>query len=150
MERFGCGNSRIMRVELGAASAAASGTGGNESGFGAFGNEPSLEVSQCREDVKDEFAAGGRGVDGPVTNRPKADAATLQLINQGNQMPNRSPKSIETPHQQRVAFAKLSQAGFQPPSILLRPRCLVGEDQVFRNSMFFQSVKLEPQVLLGS
>ncbi len=65
-------------------------------------------------------------------------------------MADGSPESVESPDQQYVALAKFGKARFQSLAILLRPRSLVGEDQVLRNATFLEGVKLELQVLLRS
>lgn len=139
-----------MRIESRPTAGTASGTGGDKSGLGTFSNEPTLEVGQRREDVKDEFAAGGRGVDGTVTDGAEADAALFQFVDQGYQMPDRAAEAVESPDQQHVTLAKLGETRFQSPAIFLRPRCLVGENHVPRHAMLSQGVKLEPQILLGS
>jgi hypothetical protein len=42
---------------------AAPGPSGSQSGSGAFADEVAFELGQGREDVEDELAAGGGGVD---------------------------------------------------------------------------------------
>ncbi len=150
MERPGRRDSRVAGIEFRPPSRATSGTRSDKSGLGAFGDQSPLEVGQGGEDVEDEFAAGRRGVDGSVTNGAEADAPSLQVVNERHKMADGSPESVEPPDQQDVALAKFGKACFQSLAILLRPGCLVGEDQVLRHAMFFEGVKLELQVLLRS
>ena len=150
MKRSGRGDARIVCVEPWTSTVTASGTSCDKPSFGSFGDQSPLEVGQRGEDVEDEFAAGRRGVNGSVTNGAEADAASLQVVNERYEMANGSPESVEPPDQQYVSLAKFGKARFQSLAILLRPGCLVGEDQVLRNAMFFEGVKLEVQVLLRS
>lgn len=133
----------IVSVETWTATMTASGTSSDKPGLGAFGDQPPLEVGQGGEDVEDEFAAGRRGVDGSVANGAEADAPSLQVVNQRHEMADGAPESVEPPDQKYVALAKSGKTCFKSLAIFLRPGCLVGEDQVLRNAMLFEGVKLE-------
>ncbi len=95
------------------------GTRGSQSGVGSFLNQSPLELSKCREDVKDEFSGGSRRVDGSIADLTNADVPLSELIDEGDQMPNRSSQTIEPPSEQDIAIAKLLEAGVESWSLML-------------------------------
>jgi hypothetical protein len=60
---------------------------------------------------------------------------------------DRSSQSVESPHQQDVAGAKLAEARIEPWSVTLCARRLVGENQLVRDSVISQGIELESQLL---
>jgi len=60
---------------------------------------------------------------------------------------DRSSQSVESPDQQDVARAKLSEAGIEAWTVTLCARCLVGKDQLVRDSVISQGIELESQLL---
>jgi hypothetical protein len=69
------------------------------------------------------------------------------LIDQRDQVADRSSESVETPDQQDIAGAKLTKAGIEAWSITLCARCLVGENQLVGDSVISQGIELESQLL---
>ena len=59
------------------AAVAAAGPGGGQPGAGAFADQVAVELGQGGEDVEDELAAGGGGID-RFLQAPEADAAVGQ------------------------------------------------------------------------
>jgi hypothetical protein len=63
-----------------------------------------LELGQGGEQIHLR-APRRRGRVDPLVKCTKAHAAGAQLFNDGHQVPERAPEAIETPDDQRVAFA---------------------------------------------
>ena len=65
---------------------AAAGPSGGQPGAGPFPDEVAFEVGQGGEDVEDEFAAGGGGVDG-LLEAAEPDATLSKLGDGVDQVP---------------------------------------------------------------
>jgi hypothetical protein len=60
--------------------------GSLESGIRALLNQPPLELRQRTEDVEDEFPAGGRRINGTITERLELHPALVEVFNEVNQV----------------------------------------------------------------
>jgi hypothetical protein len=87
---------------------AAPGPGSGQAGGGAFADEVALELGQGGEDVEDELAAGGGGVD-RLLQAAEPDATLSQVGDGVDQVPERSAEAVELPDDQGVAGAQLVQ-----------------------------------------
>jgi hypothetical protein len=96
--------------------------------------------------VEDELTRGRRRIDRAVAHRTKSDIAISKFVDQRDQVPNRSSQSVESPDEQDVARTQLLEAGVEPRSITFRAGCLVGEDQLVRDSVISQCIELESQL----
>ena len=90
------------------ATVAAAGPGGGQPGAGAFADEVTFELGQGREDVEDELAAGGGGVD-RLLEAAEPDAAVGQAGDGVDQVAQRPAEPVEFPDDQGVAGAQLVQ-----------------------------------------
>ena len=75
------------------------GPGRGQPGSGAFADEVAFEFGQGREDVEDELAAGGGGVD-RLLQAPEPDAAVGEAGDGVDQVPQRSAEPIHFPYDQ--------------------------------------------------
>ena len=80
---------------------------------GSLLNQTALELSKCREDVKDQLARRARRIDEAVADRPKADTAITQILNELDQVVHRATESIQPPDHKRVALLQLGKASIQ-------------------------------------
>ena len=69
----------------------------------AFADEVTLELSQRAEDVEDELAAGGGGVD-LLGEALKADPALRQGGDDLDQVLERAAEAVEAPDNQGIPF----------------------------------------------
>lgn len=65
-------------------------------------NQPTLKLSEGREDVKYQLARWAGCVDEPIADGSKADATIAQLLDQLDQVMHRSAESVESPDDKRV------------------------------------------------
>jgi len=86
----------------------AAGSGCLESGVGAFSDEVPFEFSEGREDVEDEPAAGGAGVD-VLLEEFEFDASLLQCVHVVDQMAYGSAEAVEAPNHEGVSGSELVQ-----------------------------------------
>jgi hypothetical protein len=70
----------------------------------AFADEITFELSQGREHMEDEFAAGGGGVD-RLLQTAEPDAALAQPGDRVDQMREGAAEAVELPHDEGVAGA---------------------------------------------
>jgi hypothetical protein len=84
------------------------GPGGGQPRGGAFANEVAFELRQGREDVEDELAAGGGGVD-CLLQAPESDPALSQSSDGVDQVAERPAEAVELPHNQGVTRPQLVQ-----------------------------------------
>ena len=82
--------------------------GGGQPSRRPFADEVAFELGQGREDVEDELAAGGGGVDG-LLEAAEPDAAVGQAGDGVDQMPQGPAEPVEFPDDQGVAGAQLIQ-----------------------------------------
>jgi hypothetical protein len=61
-------------------------TGSLESGVRALLNQPPLKLGQRTEDVKDEFPAGGRRINGTIAEGLELHAALVEVCYEVNQV----------------------------------------------------------------
>jgi hypothetical protein len=78
------------------AAVAAAGPGGGQPGAGAFADQVAFELGQGREDMKDELAGGGGGVD-RLLEAAEPDPALSQPRDGVDQMPQGAAEPIEPP-----------------------------------------------------
>ena len=79
--------------------------GGREAGAGALPDDRALQLGERRGDMEDERAHGCRRVD-RLGERDEFDAAFAKLVDEGYQVFDGSAEAIETPDDERVAFAQ--------------------------------------------
>jgi hypothetical protein len=82
--------------------------GGDQPGAGAFADQVAFELSQGREDVKDELAARRGGVD-RLLQTAEPDLALGQAGDGVDQVPQGAAEAVEFPNDQGVAGAQLVQ-----------------------------------------
>src|SRR3954470_5814421 len=99
----------LRRQHLGSAEQPAPGTRRLQTSMGSLPYEVPLELSQRPEDVKDELAATGRGVD-VLLKGAKAHTPLLQLPDGLDEMRQGAAEPVESPHHERVARAKVGRA----------------------------------------
>jgi hypothetical protein len=78
---------------------AAPGPGRGQPSGGAFADEVAFELGQGREDVEDELAARGGGVD-RLLEAPEPDPLLGQAGDGVDQMPQRAAEAVEFPDDQ--------------------------------------------------
>jgi hypothetical protein len=81
---------------------------GGQPGGGAFADEVAFELGQGGEDVEDELAAGGGGVD-RFLEAAEPDAAVGQAGDGVDQVPQRAAEAVQFPDHEGVAGAQLVQ-----------------------------------------
>ena len=90
------------------AAVAAPGPGGGQPGAGAFADEVAFELGQGGEDVEDELAAGGGGVD-RLLEATEPDPAVGEAGDGVDQVAQRPAQPVQLPDDQGVAGAQLVQ-----------------------------------------
>jgi hypothetical protein len=85
---------------------AAAGPGRGQPGGRAFPGEVAFELGQGREDVEDELAAGGGGVD-RLLEAAEPDPAVGQAADGVDQVPQRAAEAVQLPDDQGVAGSQL-------------------------------------------
>jgi hypothetical protein len=88
------------------AAVAAAGSGGGQPGVGPFADEVAFELGQGGEDMEDELAAGGGGVD-RLLEAAEPDPAVGQAGDGVDQMAQRPAQAVELPDDQGIAGAQL-------------------------------------------
>jgi hypothetical protein len=94
--------------DRGSAALAAAGPGGGQPGAGAFADEVAFELGQGGEDVEDELAAGGGGVD-RLLETAESDPTLGEAGDGVDQLPQGAAEAVEFPDDQGVAGAELVQ-----------------------------------------
>ena len=84
------------------------GPGGGQPGGRAFADEVAFELGQGREDMEDELAAGGGGVD-RLLEAAEPDPAVGEAGDGVDQVPEGAAEAVEFPDDQGVAGAELVQ-----------------------------------------
>ena len=82
--------------------------GRGQPGAGAFADQVAFELGQGGEDVEDELAARGGGVD-RLLEAAEPDAAVGQAGDGVDQVPQGAAEAVEFPDDQGVARAELVQ-----------------------------------------
>ncbi len=85
---------------------AASGSGGVESGSGAFADQFSFHLGEAGEDVEHEPAAGGGGVD-VLGQAAEADLAGVEVGDEVDEVAYGAAEAVEAPHHEGVTGAEL-------------------------------------------
>src|ERR687886_2456521 len=91
---------------LGRPPRAAAGSCCSKPGQRALTDQIALELGEGAEDVEDELAAKGGGVDA-LLEAAEADISLLELGDGVNQVPQRTSQAIKFPNHQRVARPQL-------------------------------------------
>ncbi|KWX05457.1 hypothetical protein TH66_01775 [Carbonactinospora thermoautotrophica] len=130
----------------GPAEALAAGAGGDQAFVGGLDDEFADELGQGGEDVEDQPAAGGGGVQGLV-QALEADAAAEQVRDQGDQVGQGAGEPVPAGDDEGVAGAQVVQAGRQFGPVGAFARELVGEHP--DASGLGEGVDLAVQVLAG-
>ena len=92
----------------GSPAAAAAGPGGGQAGAGAVTDEVTLELGQRGEDVEDQLAAGGGGVD-LLLQAAEPDPVVGQAGDGVDQVAQGAAEPVQLPDDQGVAGAELVQ-----------------------------------------
>jgi hypothetical protein len=95
--------------------------------------------------LKDEFSPARRGVE-RLRKASKSNAAVIEIVDYLEKVLERSPKSIEPPHNKYVALADLADGALEALAIGERPACDIGED--FSAAGERECVPLKIQVLI--
>ena len=93
--------------------------------------------------MKDQFTRWARRVDEAVADRPKADTAITQFLNELDQVVHRATESIEPPDHKRVALLQLGKASIQLRAIRFCSRDLLGEDVFLIDAKAGQRIDLK-------
>jgi hypothetical protein len=91
-----------------AAAVAAAGPSGGQPGGGAFADQVAFELGQGREQMEDELAARGGGID-RFLETPETDAAVAEAGDGIDQVAQGATQPIKPPHHKGVARTKLVQ-----------------------------------------
>jgi hypothetical protein len=67
--------------------------------------QATLELGQAGEDVQNEFAVGGSGIESAVVQGFKANAATMKLVHQIDLVPQRASRPVERPDDEGIEVA---------------------------------------------
>lgn len=118
----------LERVEGGrSATGPASASGGFHAGAGALADEVGLEFGDGSEDVEDEFAAGGGGVDG-FGEGPELDAGVSEFCHGPDEVGEGAAEPVEAPDHDDVAGAGEAAEGFELGAVIESAGGAVGED----------------------
>lgn len=77
-----------------------------QASHGALADQLPLEFSQRPENTEHELAPGGRRVDA-LGERPEPDLLRLEIIDQGEEVLERPPEPVQTPHNDHIAGTEL-------------------------------------------
>ena len=99
-------------ISLRPAALTAASSGGLAARPGALADQLAFELRQRREQVQLQAPGRRAGVD-RFGQRPERDLSLLQLADQLDEMPQASAEAIEPPHHERVAGAKVVDAGVE-------------------------------------
>jgi hypothetical protein len=130
----------------GSATGAAAGPSRGQPGAGAFADEVAFELGQGGEDMEDELAAGGGGVDG-LLEAAQSDAAVGQAGDGVDQVAEGAAEAVEFPDDQGVAGAQLVQELLEDRAVGAGAAGGLGEHPIATGRG--QSVDLEVGLLVG-
>ena len=102
------GGFELVAVEAGASGFAAFGACGPDAVLGPLCDQAALELGDGAEDVEHELAGGGRGVD-LLLEGDEGDLALLQLLDDLEQLAQRSAEAIEAHDHDGIALAGIVQ-----------------------------------------
>ena len=112
----------------------------------AFADEVAFELGQGGEDVEDQLAAGGGGVD-CLLEAPEPDAALSQFGDGVDEMPEGPPEAVEFPDDQGIAGAQLVQDLLEHEAVGAGAAGRLGEHPIAASTL--QRVDLELGMLVG-
>jgi hypothetical protein len=124
----------------GSAAAAAAGPGRGQTSGRALADEVAFELGQGGEDVEDELAPGGGGVDG-LLQAAEPDAAVGEAGDGVDQVPQGAAEAVQFPDNQGVARAQLVQDLFEDWAVGAGAAGGLGEHPVAAGA--FQGVDLK-------
>ena len=125
--------------------ASASGSSCDEPSLGPLADHVALELGQGAEDVEDQLAAAGGGVD-LLGQALEADPPLLQPSDRLDQVWERSPETIELPDDEGVPRADVAERLLETWPIGLGAAGGVGEDPLAAG--LFQRILLEREGLI--
>lgn len=104
--------------------------GGEHTGPRPLADQRALKLCKCGHDVKEQRAAGRRGIDA-LSKRGELNAAHAEVVDELNKFRERAPQTVKTPYNQRIAFRQSSHRLFQTrPREACARHTLIGEDVV--------------------
>ena len=135
-----------MGIErLGSPTHAAASSGGGEACQGAFADQIAFKLRQGTEDVEDELAAGGGGVD-LLGEGAKPDATLLEGADGFDQVGEGASQPIQAPHDEHVTWPELLQGLVQTRSLGFGAADRVGKEALTPGLL--QGVALQVKRLL--
>lgn len=103
---------------------------GEHAGPRSFANQRALELCERGHDVKQQRSTRRGRVDA-LGERNKLNASYAELVDQFDELRQRAPQTVQTPHDQRIASGqrsyRLAEAGAREPCTR---DSLIGEDVV--------------------
>jgi hypothetical protein len=90
-------------------------------------NQVTLKFSECAEDVKDKFAATGRGIN-TLSHTPKPNPQCIQLRHHINQVFQRTPKPVKLPYNEYITGAHKGERLHEAWALSFRTAHGVGKD----------------------
>ncbi len=102
MEGFGEGDLFIIEGAF-ASAEASTGTGGSETGVGAFADEVAFKFGESAEKMKQQLAAGGGGIE-VFLERTEPDLTLIEQVEGIQEVLQRASETIQLPDNQRIAF----------------------------------------------
>lgn len=119
---------------------------GEHAGPRSFANQRALELRERGHDMKQQRPTRRSRVDA-LGERSKLNASYAELVDQFDELRQRAPQAVQTPHDQRIALGqrshRLAEAGARE-SCTRDP--LIGEDVIAARR--FQRCKLQVEILI--
>ena len=103
---------RVAGAQAGIAADAAALACGVQAGFGALGDQRPLELGDGTQHLQGEHALRRGGID-RIAQAAEMRAAGLELLDDGQQMADRTGKAVEPDHDQRFAGGDVAQQARQ-------------------------------------
>ena len=127
------------------ASAAATGAGSGQAGFGSLDDEATLEFSQASKHTEYQFAIGRSGIHAcPCPARTlKPMPALRQIVHGIHKMTEITAEAVQLPHDERIAFPQCFQADSKAGPVITLARGCVLIDVVGINAGGKQGITLQ-------
>jgi hypothetical protein len=99
-----------------------------------FPNEIPFKLSECSENVEDQLAATGGGID-LLSQTPEPNPPAIQLGHQLNERRKRATQAIEPPNDEDITIPNVFQSSGQPRPICLGATGRIPEDLLAADSL---------------